>query len=422
MPPTPRRNSGVTIRAAMLAVAAAALSMTATTPLSAQPAELASESAAARERELVEQIDREQSRNGAYSASLTAPLTALGLLYEEIGDGRLAEAAIYRLLQVIRANYGLHALEQAPLIRRLIERELARGNATAAWDLEQELLALAERHREDLRTAGILRETADRRMDILRRYNAGEFPEEIVLGCYYDDVRRNPAGGPPELRCASGSRSSVRRLLAKEAQSLYAESINIIIENQDYSSGTLRELLMELVQSSYRFGNQDLGRRSLQFLLAYEAMNSESWLPRIEALVGIADWDLLYSHYLGTNTGDAALAGYEQAYELLEEHGIARDSIERLFSPEIPVVLPAFVPNPLVSTPGAGSGHIDVSFVVTRDGKSRRIEILDTSPGVTRNARKDLVETIRHSRFRPRVEDGRFSDSAPMIVRYYPAN
>jgi hypothetical protein len=65
-------------------------------------------------------------------------------------------------------------------------------------------------------------------------------------------------------------------------------------------------------------------------------------------------------------------------------------------------------------------GYIDVSFVVTEDGKSKHIEVLNTStPDVPRDAKKDLVRVIKFSRFRPRVTDGRFMDSAPIVVRYY---
>ena len=184
-----------------------------------------------------------------------------------------------------------------------------------------------------------------------------------------------------------------------------------------YSSDELPQLLMELAVISYRYGNPSLGRRSLSYLLAYQTKNSRDWVTRIDALVQIADWDLL--HAVGRDAEDAALAEYAQAYELLERNGTAQESIDQMFSPETPVVLPAFLPNPLATKEKHESlGHIDVAFDVDRHGRSRHVRVLDTSANSTRLAEKRLVQLISRGRFRPRFEHGRVVDAAPMAVRY----
>lgn len=104
------------------------------------------------------------------------------------------------MLQVIRANYGIHSLEQAPIIRQLVGRAEANGKAVVAWDLEQELLELARRHIDDTRTAEVLRDTGDRRLDLLRRYDAKERLAEIVLGCYYDEATARRADSSRAIR------------------------------------------------------------------------------------------------------------------------------------------------------------------------------------------------------------------------------
>jgi hypothetical protein len=104
----------------------------------------------------------------------------------------------------------------------------------------------------------------------------------------------------------------------------------------------------------------------------------------------------------------------------LEGAGIARASIAEFFSPAIPVVLPTFIPNPLVAEETAEStGYIDVSFAVTRFGRSRRVTILDSTPDVTRADEDRLVQRVKRRRFRPRVTDGVLGDSPPITVRYY---
>ena len=300
---------------------------------------------------------------------MIAPLTELGIRYQEDGSTILAAAATQRALEVVRFNHGLYTLEQAPLIRLLIRNLESLGEHEAAWDLEQEILRLAERHPDDLRTARILRDTADRRMDTLERYDAGEFPPEIVLGCYY--ARVDAMGQLKGNGCTSGSRFLAKRRLVGEVQTYYSQAIDIIIRNEHYATDKLRTLVLELAESSYRYetlalGRRGLGpgsvlayhttspessyryetlalgRRSLNSLLGYQTKNSEPLLTRIETLVQIADWDLLYS---GTRNGkESALGQYGEALKLLKEEAVAQESIDRLFSPEIPVVLPAFLP------------------------------------------------------------------------------
>lgn len=395
--------------------------------------QVALESAEDRERRIIERIDQEQSQNGPYSEALIGPLTALGLLHEERGDHESADAITQRVLQVIRANYGLYSLEQAPSIRRLIARAEARGNVAAAWDLEQELLMLAGRHHGDIRTAAIFRETADKRMDILRRYDSGEFPAEIVLGCYYSKIDANfeahlrgsqpmfTSPGPKiHNNCAAGSKRQARRSLLTEAQSYYAQTIDVLLENEHSSNALLKELLTGLIEDSHRYNTPGTGRRSLQYLVAHEATNSDDWLSQAEALVQLADWDLMYSRDFGTKYTESALTTYQQAYDLLKEHKIARESIDAIFSPETPVLLPSFARSPFEPRETTeSSAHIDVAFVITKDGKGEGIEILDTTQNTSRAAERDVVQLMKHSRFRPRVTNDQFADSEPIIVRFH---
>lgn len=374
--------------------------------------------------QMIEDLQREiqaaASQDDHKSAGLIDPLAALGSLYQDDGDHLRAAAATERALHLIRFNYGLHSLDQAPLIRQSIQSADAIGDVETAWDLEQELLSLAERHAGDLRAAGILHELADDRVDLLARYDAGEFPRELVLGCYYD------------TDCTSGSRRHVKRRLLSEARSYYALAIDAILRSESYSSNELPQLLMKLVRISYAYNlhrigrsltprdgaDDGLGRLGLRYLLAYQAMNSEPWFTRIDTLVQIADWELLHSR--SGNSNDQALATYEQAYRLLQEHEIAQASIEQIFLPTIPTVLPAFLPNPLVSEkPQEATGYIDVVFEITKHGKAERVEILETTGNATRPDERRLVELVLRSRFRPRLANGQFVDTGPIFVRYY---
>jgi len=372
-----------------------------------------------RQAEIVHRIREEQALHGVYSAALVEPLMALSFLYQEDGDRGLAIAAIERALQVQRANYGLRTLEQAPLMLQWIKNAETMGNFQMAWDLEQALLALAHRNPNDLRTVPILRDIADKRMDLLERYVKGEeFPPQIVLGCYYDPVRNDGSAPSEQRHCYAGSRRVVVQAILWEAQRYYRDAIGVMQRNERYSSNELRDLEMELVRTSYRGGDAAVGKESLRRLLAYDVANTAPQETRVESLLQMADWDLMFAN--GRSESDAVLATYEAAYREFEDAGTSQASIEETFSPETPVVLPAFLPNPLASeqTPES-KGYIDVAFEISKYGKSNGIEIIGSTSNVTHAAKKNLVQVIARSTFRPRLTAGRVDENSPIVVRYY---
>src|SRR5690606_18347309 len=133
-------------------------------------------------------------------------------------------------------------------------------------------------------------------------------------------------------------------------------------------------------------GLRGMGRRSLRFLHAYAVENSAPLVEQTDALVQIADWNLVFAQGDRKPT-ESALEEYERAYDELAGEGVAQQSIDEIFAPEVPVVLPAFLPNPLASeeTPET-SGFIDVEFDITKGGESDEIEILDTTTNASDEA------------------------------------
>jgi hypothetical protein len=371
------------------------------------------------QRRILEGLDATVSDDGPWSEGLIDPLTRLSLLSEEQGDVALTRAATTRALEVVRINRGLYTLDQAPLIQRLIRTEETIGDRAAVWDLDHYLVALARRHPGDVRTIPMLREVADRQMAVLDQYLDGrEIPQEVFLGCFY--------GG----NCTGGARRDVVLGMLTAAQSNYSAAIGVLRRNALYSSGELRDLEMKLVRSSDLIRTSELaqphdqdrylllalahyrGKLSLERLYAYDVVNSSPPLDQVDALIQVADWDLLYSQNYD------ATEGYERAYRQLREAGATAESIERIFAPSMPVVLPSFEPNPLArDEPRPSTGYIDVAFEITRYGTARHIDIVRSA-----NAKDDedrLVTLIATSRFRPRVNNGAFANRSPVAVRYY---
>jgi len=362
------------------------------------------------QRQLADTIDRIATQEGPYSPNLLGPFTALALFYRESGNGTFALAAIEQALHIVRASYGLRSFEQAPLLRQKILLEQDRGNVAEAWRLEQELLNLLSRHPADLRTVPMLREIADKRIAVLEGYLDGEVRPEIVLGCFYDPFPEDDTGS-----CTSGSKRVVVHALVDDAATHYFEAIKVLLRNELYASGELRELETQLIHSSYSHGEYRIGRASVRRLMSYEAAIGAPPTSQMDLVVQLADWDLLFA----TNRGPP-LDLYERVHERLKLEETGQQAIDRLFSPEIPVVLPAFLPNPLVpDETKRRTGYIDVEFELTKFGQSRNVKILGASGNATDAAKEHLVHLITTSRFRPRVSGGHFARTAPIGVRYH---
>jgi hypothetical protein len=396
-----------------------AVAMFAVTRAAAQQPALATEGAAI---SVAEQIESIQAAQGINSPELVAPLTNLGLIFREQGDIDLAIATFERARHLVRVNHGLSSFKEAPLLRQLVQIEEARGNAAVAWDLEQDLLGLIYRSPGPRPgAASMLREIADKRRDLLERYSAGEFPPQMELGCYYEEP--DAADGRQGNRsCRSGSSFRAKLNLLNEAESYYYDVMDMVRFSEGPSSDQLPELDMAVLRARYAARNdyqtEGQGRVALRMIHERHIKYSAPLSVQMNALLQMADWDLLYAG--GRKKNEAAFQAYEALYELLREEGLEQSLIDEMFSPSVPVVLPAFVANPLLSGETAGSsGYIDVAFEITKYGEAKSIEILDTTTKTTDAATKRLRDLIRRSRFRPKITDGVFEDPSRVVVRYY---
>jgi hypothetical protein len=428
-----------------------------------------------REEQLLEHIADLRAEGGPTPAGLIEPLRALALLYEEGGDHAPAIVALEEARYVTRVHQGLSSADEALLLRQQIRSEKALGNNQRVWDLEQNMVTIARQNHDDIRMVPVFRELAEDRSDALEEYRAGGFPPEIELGCYYvpglrryDDTRGEHRPVENEGTCGSGQSASVVRRLRAETLFYYADAIEVILKNGDYASQELRDLEKQAVlmfptaldTMTWPVGNPATssgvplfaplflcasealdellalemlgsclepvvhanglvtanvgGLPSLVRLIAYEIRSGAPAAARGKAFAELADWYLLSSPADHLESSERALEVYERAYRELQQDDAARAS---LFSPNVPIT---FAPNPFAPAANAESSrYIDVSFDITKYGRGKRIEILDTSKVATRAERRGLIRLIERTRFRPRFVDGKFAELAPVVVRYH---
>jgi hypothetical protein len=195
--------------------------------------------------------------------------------------------------------------------------------------------------------------------------------------------------------------------------SLMEKAAQPYIRNGLYSSAELREIEEEIFR-------QVGGAGPLIRLLDYEILSLAPTLDQVNALVRMADYVLGRSVGAGRSEDASIFALYGDAHRVLIKSDVDQATIDEIFSPDIPIMLSTSGPNPLVSEEVPESaGHIDIAFDIAKYGRSKSIDVLETTMNATRADKRDFVRLIKHSRFRPRVTDGEFADSARVVVRYY---
>lgn len=354
---------------------------------------------------LLTSIAEEEARNGPYSASLIELLTSLGLAYQESGEDVLAVTVLDRALYLKRVNEGLFGIDQAALLERLIESELAIGRLESAEDLRARLLDLARRNRSDERSATIFREAAEREVDRYETFLREGLPPQLTIG--------DP--GAPQRAAASG---------VWRARRLYNEAIWALAANPRLNRTELAELEEGLARTYYlEASNRNrwyqgvddplygLGLVSYQRRVDYTgtgASQSEA-IAYARALVELADWSLLFSR------NGTAVKRYAEAYELLAGQSVSAASIEEFFPTDTPVFLPSFAPPPLDGAAVAGStAYVDVDFEIGKYGQPRKVAIVAATGERAEAISKQLASAIGNGRFRPSP----LADGAEYRLRY----
>jgi hypothetical protein len=284
---------------------------------------------------------------------------------------------------------------------------------------------LARRHSDDLRMVPILREIADKRW--ARRGN----PVFLQWVCR-DETFLPPCGPAPGMiqtkpPTVVAPPPGGRVYVELEAMNLWADAIRILHSNKLYGSAEIPELERRLIAHG---GCGSVTRQSYIRLMAYNAVNAAPLLAQVMTLVEAADLDFVCSSTARFGASpqqsarrSSALEAYQESYELLERKNIPPATIDAIFAPETPIMLaplpPAEAyPMPAAASASAAAGHIDVAFVITKDGRARSIEVLGATTNTTKARERDLAAFIETALFRPRVANGRIADSR-IVWRYY---
>ncbi len=111
------------------------------------------------------------------------------------------------------------------------------------------------------------------------------------------------------------------------------------------------------------------------------------------------------------------MKSYEQAQALVTQNSIDNVDINKLLGQ--PRTLPALrLKLPYKKENDENENYVIASFDVTKTGRARNIQIIESNPPDSTSLRRRAKSTIKSSRFRPRFENGHPVATAGVNIRY----
>ena len=363
-------------------------------------------------------INELQKAHGVYHDRIGEELTGLGLVYRNLGQYREAIEAFNRSLYIKRINYGLHNLAQIPVLEQII----ATNTALSDWEaLDRNYQYLYWINRRSFgATDPQLLPVIDRLA--IWHLNAYELASDpipfkhlltadslfydaatIIEANYgaYDQRLINPLYGIALANYQmalhayrSGDFNEIR------SSSRFLNHLDSMLEQ--------KEAIQVLISDAYRTGKQAMLR-----VIKIHAHNPD--LPAANhgiALIHLGDWYLLF------NRRSTANETYALAYAKLTDSGMQKDAIDQLLAQ--PRSLPALQMSMAYQQQEEDSddNYVVARFDVSKTGHARNIEIIEAKPADNESLQRRAKETIRTTRFRPRLEDGQPVETTDVNIRY----
>lgn len=319
-------------------------------------------------------IEELQKSHGIFHDRIGEELIGLGLAYRNLGQYRQAIDAFNRSLHINRINQGLHNPNQLPLLELLIET----NSAVSDWEaLDQNYHYFRWVNRRNYgENDPHLLPVIDR----LGRWHLNEYQLES------DPIR-------------------FKHLLY--ADNLFLDAVEIIQASSGPNDPRLINVLYGIALTTHYMASHAVPRDSYfkrgekTFLQITDIYANNPQLPADApgiALTHLGDWYLLF------NKLKSAKETYEIAYAKLTESSMQQDDIDRFFSQ--PRRLPALKFPTEDQQDDSNSSYVIAMFDITKSGRAKNIEIIESSPANDTSLHRHAKRTIRATHFRPKIEDG----------------
>lgn len=357
---------------------------------------------------------------GAWDNNLVQELSTLGGLQQQQGDHLAAIETLDRAVHVNRINSGLYTLEQVPVVEQLIQSYMALGNWEEADIYNRYLFHVQQKAYgpDDPRLIPVLDSMASWN---IQAFNIG-YGDLRGIRLQESQIMLNAAARMVGVHFGKSDERFVS-YLTNIAHSAYLVSIN-------------PELMMQRVQPEYRSAQQLLaqrlneqgqvlppgfrtGERALLEIVEFYYDSGDDIYALAEAITNLADWYLMFDRRRG------ALMNYQQAWQILQTQENSEELTQRLFGRV--VLLPSFtssVETPMAfyqageDTDALRFDYADLMFDVVETGIVRNVKHVSARTEANQAQLGKLRTSIRTSRFRPLIVDGKPQRSNDHYFRY----
>ena len=399
--------------------------------LAGAPAQAQSDSRKSIE-EYEQEIRKREAEHGVYDPATGEYLLSVGLVYQNNGQHDDAVDAFSRALQIKRVNDGLQSTGQLLILEQLVKSNIANADWEEVDRNYQQLLWIHKRNYDagDPRLLPVV--------DKVGRWKLKAYKENLLDGSAIrvigeseklfrntiDILERQYGENDPRLINPLYGRALTNYQYAIEVANTPQDEFHgagsptrtqVICRTIPTPNGGARRICntIRVPDPSYyatQSSNKDfaLGQRivavgkALKHIVQIHENNPE--LPKdshARALVHLGDWSLLR----GKKT--TAYKNYKAAYQLLVDSSEHQEVVEELFGK--PQNLPALrLPLPEIDDKLEEEKTTTVlaSFDVSRSGRAKNVQIIESEPEDATSARRKAKKTIRARLYRPRFENG----------------
>jgi hypothetical protein len=399
----------------------------------------------------VDAVGDMELEEGPFSNDLFEDLFSAGRLAQQIEDHPRALDFFTRAMRISRINDGLNNLDQIPIMQAM-EVSYKAGNQDSKVDeIQQGILEVYE----NIYGAGSAELTP-----YLLEYGVWNINAFLERSSILVNINRMDAGqfitDPQNYMSKNKNLRDTPLYYLYQSQQIFINALQILLQGRDYLNPTLPALESQLTKTYFLSIHREnilyqpdffltrkksktgsrlntnaiellesqeyrLGQESYERSLSYISNNENRTASQLAAIMlEAADWQLLFERKV------KAAGEYEKVYEFFLQFPEFAQEAESLLYPEMPVVLPVFLPQPNskekldISTeqPLRYFGYIDVSFQINRFGKAKRISVLGEGGEVTRNMEIRMQQYLQNVLFRPRFKEGKL-DTDNFQLRYY---
>ena len=360
----------------------------------------------------LQEIDRIEATEGAYSAALSDLLMSLGMSYQEKVDYENANLAFQRGMQLEKINYGLFSLEQTPYLLEIANTQRLLG------DWEQSQKAIDQFYIVNEKNFG---EKDQRMLPII----------ESMLNWHAVSYNlRDPRDSFPSL-------SAMERLAAKmhvilddsadlgdpltPAKYLRIGKIQYMLARHIKDFGLPQESGMSITTDRYATErNSPLtshnyysrGSAALQKVVKSVMEQKPSiLLDQIEAIANLGDWYLIFGQ-----SGSATKA-YALADELISSTPESEEIRSKIFGAGKLINFDN-PNNKMSSDQNINLNLVNVSMTISRSGSALDIIVKNEDKVLTDDEELALRKYFKKRRFRPSFSEGK-TRSMNIVLPYY---